>query len=89
MGRIKIETPDEARLAALGVKKWSPWGCDASTFDWQYDAEEVCYILEGRARIKGPTEEVEIKKGDLVTFPKDLKCVWKVIEKISKVYTFR
>ncbi|HAG51262.1 MAG TPA: cupin, partial [Deltaproteobacteria bacterium] len=33
-------------------------------------------------------EEVEIKKGDLVTFPKGLKCKWNVIERIRKAYIF-
>ena len=88
MARIKIEKPDKQKLDSLGVKSWSPWGCDVSTFDWEYDSDEVCYILEGKVKVKTPEEEVEINKGDLVTFPKGLKCTWNVLQKIRKVYTF-
>lgn len=88
MARIKIEKPDQKKLDSLGVKSWSPWGCDVSTFDWAYDSDEVCYILEGKVKVKTPEEEVEINKGDLVTFPRGLKCTWNVLEKIRKVYRF-
>ena len=89
MAKIKIEKPDKAKLDSLGVKSWSPWGCEASTFDWSYDTDEVCYILEGKVKVKTPEEEVEINKGDLVTFPKGLSCTWQVIKPIKKVYTFK
>ena len=88
MGRIKIEKPDKQKLDSLGVKSWSPWGCEVSTFDWEYDSDETCYILEGKVKVKTSEEEVEISKGDLVTFPKGLKCTWNVSEKIRKVYRF-
>ena len=88
MAKIKIEKPDKSKLDSLGVNKWSPWQCDVSVFDWEYDSEEVCYILEGKVKVKTPEEEVEINKGDLVTFPKGLKCKWNVIERVNKVYTF-
>ena len=86
MSKIKIEKPTEAKLKELGTNKWSPWECEPSTFDWSYDSNEDCYILEGRSKVKTPTEEVEFKKGDLVSFPKGLNCTWTVIEKIRKVY---
>ena len=89
MAKIKIEKPDQEKLDSLGVKRWSPWECGASTFDWEYDSDEVCYILEGKVKVKTPEEEVEINKGDLVTFPKGLKCTWNVLNKIRKVYSFK
>ncbi len=89
MSQIKISRPSEEELERLNVKTWSPWESDVSTFNWQYEGEEVCYIQEGRVIIKTEDgEEVEIKKGDLVTFPKGMKCVWDVKEKVRKVYTF-
>ena len=88
MGRIKIEKPDKQKLDLLGIKSWSLWACDVSTFDWEYDSDEVCYILEGKVKVKTPEEEVEVNKGDLVTFPKGLKCTWDVLQKIRKVYRF-
>ncbi|MDD5005343.1 MAG: cupin domain-containing protein [Candidatus Omnitrophica bacterium] len=89
MDKIKIEKPTEARLKQLNVKSWSPWECEPSVFDWEYDCDESAYVLEGRVKVKTSAEEVEIKKGDLVHFPKGLKCSWNVIEKIKKVYTLK
>ncbi len=89
MSEIKIEKPTEEMLKALNIDKWSPWECEPSTFDWEYDAIETAYVFEGKVRVQTPSGEVEINKGDLVTFPKGLKCKWNVIEKIRKVYTFK
>jgi uncharacterized cupin superfamily protein len=33
-------------------------------------------------------EPVEIKKGDLVTFPKDMKCRWNIRKDVKKHYIF-
>ncbi|MBL7071805.1 MAG: cupin domain-containing protein [Candidatus Omnitrophica bacterium] len=88
MAKIKIEKPDQGKLDSLGVKSWNPWECGVSTFDWEYDSDEVCYILEGKVKVKTQEEEVEINRGDLVTFPSGLKCTWNVLQKIRKVYTF-
>ncbi len=86
MTEIKIEKPSEERLKELGIDKWSLWGCEPSTFEWSYSSNEDCYILEGRAKVKTVSEEVEFKKGDVVQFPKGLKCTWIVIERIRKAY---
>lgn len=88
MSEIKIERPSQDRLRSLNIDSWSPWECEPSTFDWEYDSEETAYVFEGKVRVKTPSGETEISKGDLVTFPKGLKCTWNVIEKIRKVYTF-
>jgi uncharacterized cupin superfamily protein len=90
MPRTKIEKPTPEQLKKLGVDSWSPWDCDPSEFDWQYPSTEVAYVQKGRVIVtEEGGEEVEIKAGDLVTFPKGLKCRWKVIERIEKVYTFK
>lgn len=88
MKKIKVEKPSKEKLEALAINNWSPWECEPSTFEWQYDEDETCYILEGKAKIKTATEEIEINKGDLVKFPKGLKCTWRIEEKIKKVYKF-
>lgn len=88
MSEIKVEKASEEKLKSLGVDSWSPWECDPSTFDWEYDTDERAYVLEGKVKVKTPTGEVEINKGDLVLFPKGLKCTWNVVEKIRKVYRF-
>lgn len=88
MPEIKIEKPTEEKLKSLNIDSWSPWECEPSTFDWQYDSNETAYVLEGKVKVKTSSGEVEINKGDLVTFPKGLKCTWNIIQKIRKVYTF-
>ena len=86
---IKIEKPSKEELDKLGIDNWSPWSCGPSTFDWEYSCTEVAYVFEGKIKVKTTQGEVEINKGDLVTFPKGLKCTWNVIEPIRKVYTFQ
>ena len=86
MSQIKIKKPTEEKLKELGTDKWSHWECEPSTFDWSYDSNEDCYILEGKAKVKTLDEEVEFGKGDLVSFPKGLNCTWTVIAKMRKVY---
>jgi uncharacterized protein len=89
MADILITHPGKKELDALDISKWSPWECEPSTFDWQYDDEEWAYVFEGRVRVKTDRQDVDIKKGDLVKFPKGLRCRWTVIEKIRKVYIFK
>lgn len=87
--KIKIEKPTEEKLKELKVKDWPIWEKEPSEFPWEYDETEVCYIIEGRVIVETEDgEKVEIKAGDLVTFPKGLKCRWKVLEKIVKHYNF-
>ena len=86
MSEIKMRKPSEEELNSLEVKKWYPWECEPSTFDWTYADNETCYILEGKAKVTTPEGEVQFGKGDLVEFPKGLKCKWEVPEKIKKVY---
>ena len=89
MPKIRIERPNKQKLDLLGVSDWSPWESEVRSFDWSYDSDEVCYILEGKVKVKTPEEEVEINSGDLVTFPKGLKCNWNVLKKLKKVYVFK
>ena len=89
MSSIRVERPTAERLKALGVDRWSPWQCGVETFDWEYASDETAYVQEGRVRVKTEHgQEVELGGGDLVYFPKGLKCTWSVLEPIRKVYTF-
>ena len=47
MAKIKVEKPPDEKLSSLGVDRWSPWECQSSTFDWEYDEKVTCYVLEG------------------------------------------
>ena len=88
MPQIIIEAhPDAERLASLGVDKWPEWEKAASEFPWEYFEDEISYILEGRAIVTPEGgEPVEISKGNLVTFPSEMICVWKIIEPLRKRY---
>jgi len=89
MEEIRKERPDSDRLKQLGIEDWSPWECQPSTFPWEYDDRETAYVFEGRVTVETDDgKKVEIGPGDLVTFPKGLKCRWTVHEKIRKVYRF-
>ena len=65
------------------------WSCEKSEFDWEYDREEHCYVIEGEVTVVGPENTVKIIPGDYVVFPKGLKCFWKVEKNIKKHYTFK
>jgi uncharacterized cupin superfamily protein len=88
MSDILVKQPDRDELDKLGVFEWDTWACDVSTFDWEYDAVEICYILEGHVVVRTDQGETEIKAGDLATFPKGLRCVWQVSSPIRKHYRF-
>jgi len=84
---IKVERPDEKKLEELGVKNWPIWEKEVSEFDWYYDTNETCFFLEGKVEVTTEDgKKVIVRRGDLVTFPKGLKCRWKVIEPVRKHY---
>lgn len=88
---IQIESyPAESRLSELKVRSWPKWGCPPSKFPWTYTATETCYLLEGRVKVypDGYNDYVEIGPGDLVVFPKGMKCTWEVSEAVDKHYSF-
>ncbi len=89
MAKIEKEQPTQEKLDQLGIGSWGTWECEASTFPWQYADRETAYVFEGRVTVE--TEDgdvVTIEAGDLVTFPKGMKCTWTVHEPIRKVYKF-
>lgn len=83
---IKIKKPSEEELEELGVKSWPIWEKEVSEFDWHYDSKEICYLIKGKVEIETDEETVEIKAGDLVTFPEGMDCKWKVKEDVKKHY---
>lgn len=86
--KIEIKKPTEEELKKLGVKDWGIWTKEVSEFDWYYDDKETCYVLEGEVEVETDDGTVEFSKGDLVTFPKGLECVWKVKKPIKKHFKF-
>lgn len=89
MGRVQVKKPTKEELDKLGVNSWGRWESEVKKFDWEYDDNETFYVLEGKVNVvTDDGEQVEFGKGDLVTFPKGVKCTWDVKEKIRKVYKF-
>lgn len=87
---IKVEKPDAAKLASLGVARWPIWSKEVSSFPWDYSSQEVAYILEGKVTVTpiGGGDSVDFGVGDLVTFPAGLSCIWEVKEALRKHYQF-
>ena len=89
MGKVKVKKPTKEELQRLGVDSWPTWQSDVKKFDWEYSDYETFYVHEGKVKVMtSDGEEVEFGKGDLVTFPRGVRCTWDVKEKIRKVYKF-
>jgi len=85
MVTVRKATPEEIEMA----KSWPTWDKTASTFDWEYDEQETCYITKGKAKVTTPKgDSANFAAGDWVIFPKGLKCTWEIIEDIEKHYKF-
>lgn len=67
---------------------WAVWTCNPSKFDWRYNQEEHCFIIEGSATIKGTENTAIIKAGDHVIFPKRLNCIWEIHNPIKNSIHF-
>jgi len=65
------------------------WECEISEFDWYYDSEETCVLLEGEVTVIYDGGSVSFGAGDCVVFPKGLSCVWKVTKPVKKHYEFK
>lgn len=86
--KVEIRKLSSDEFKNMGIDNWSIWTKEISEFDWYYDSIEQCYFLEGKVIVKTDDGNYEINKGDFVTFPKGLKCVWQVIEPVRKHYRF-
>ena len=90
MSAIKIEhNPSQQHLDELGVTSWGIWEKEASIFPWTYDAMETCYFISGDVVVTPDGgEPVHMGKGDLVTFPKGMSCIWEIRQDVKKYYRF-
>jgi uncharacterized cupin superfamily protein len=88
--KIEIKKPKKEDIEKTEVTSWPIWEKEVSRFDWFYDSVEECYLLEGEVVVeKEDGERVEFGKGDFVTFPKGLKCVWDIKVPVKKHYHFK
>jgi uncharacterized protein len=86
MNKIEIRKPTNNEIET--AKTWPIWEKGISKFDYSYNSDEKCYILEGKADIIIDNKTHSFKKGDFVIFHKGLECVWIIREKIKKHYNF-
>ena len=86
MVKILIKSPCSASLIIqYGIKNWPIWEREPCNFSWIYREKEICYIIDGEAKIKTEAgESYLIKSGDLVEFPEGLSCEWQIIKSLKK-----
>ena len=88
--KIDIKKPANKDLEAKGVLSWPIWEKEISRFDWHYDSTEECFLLEGKVVVETEDgDQVAFEKGDFVTFPKGLSCVWDIKVPVKKHYNFK
>lgn len=87
---IKIEhQPNPEILQKLGVYQWGIWQKEASKFPWTYETQETCYFLAGDVIVTPDGgQPVKMGKGDLVTFPAGMSCIWEIKSSVKKHYSF-
>lgn len=86
---VTVQKLGDAELKKKGVFSWPVWQKEVSRFDWEYDSIEECYFLEGQVTVEYEGKAVSFGKGDFVTFPKGLACVWDIKKPVQKHYNFR
>ena len=88
--KITVEQPDKNQLQQLQVSSWPTLYKEVSKIEWVFTETEVSYFLEGKVIVEtSDGSKVEVKKGDLATFPKGLSCTWYIIEPMRKHFNLK
>ena len=85
--RITVKKASDAEISHMKSKP--VWECGVSEFDWYYDSEETCFLVEGEVTVTYDGVSASFGAGDYVVLPKGLSCVWKVSKPVKKHYFFR
>lgn len=88
MENVIIQTLKLKELKDKNLNNWPIWEKEVSQFDWFYESNEECFILNGEAIIKTDEGTYTIEEGNFVTFKKGLKCTWNIVRPIRKHYNF-
>lgn len=86
---IIVKKPTDEETARC--KTWPIWSCDVSTFEWDYTQTETCLLIEGKVTVTdrpAGEDSVTFGAGDMVIFPVELACIWKIEEAVKKYYDF-
>ena len=62
MSKVIIEKLSNQEIAKRGINQWPIWTKEVSRFDWSYDSEEECQILEGEVIIETPKGIIPLKQ---------------------------
>ena len=54
--KIEISDISENDISKKGVFSWPIWSCEVSEFDWEYDQQESCLLLEGEVEVSSDIE---------------------------------
>ncbi len=88
--QIKVEKLSQEEIKKRNIPSWPIWEKEVSRFDWHYDQIEECLLLEGKVEVETKDgKRVNFGKGDFVTFPKGLSCIWDIKEPVRKHYNFK
>jgi len=86
---IVVRKLSDEEITTLGIYDWPIWRKGVSTFEWHYEKNEECFIIEGSVEvITSDGAKVSFTAGDFVSFPKGLDCTWHVKQSIRKHYRF-
>lgn len=83
---VIVKKPTEAEKQAM--QNMPIWTCGVSKFDWYYDSQETCLLLEGEVTVSFDGGSVSFGVGDYVIFPQGLSCEWNVTKPVKKRYVF-
>ncbi len=87
---VAVRRLSDEEIRNLGIQSWPVWTKEVSIFEWEYDSQEECYILEGEVEvIVSDGAKTSFASGDFVTFPKGLACTWVVKQPVRKHYRFQ
>ena len=58
-----------------------------SRFRYEFELDETIHILAGRVRIEFDSgESVELKPGDIASFPKGEQATWEILESLREFF---
>lgn len=86
--KVIITSLSDETITNRGIRDWPVWEKEISRFDWQYEEDEECLILDGEVNVETDGGTFKIKQGDFVTFKKGLSCIWDIKKPIRKHYHF-
>jgi hypothetical protein len=80
--RLLAQSPDKG--LAVGV-----WHCTEGTFRWQFDSDEVVYILSGAVDVEDDGQVHSLVPGSLALFPVGSTSRWRVKGHVRKLFMHR